>query len=424
MFNLTTIKVAKNTIYQLIGKLVSMSITVLITVLVTRNYGPEGYGRFSLMQSFPALFFIIVDFGLNAISVREAAKDETKIYSYFVNVLILRLALAAFFMSILGVLLHFFPYDPGLIFGIRLSLFLIFTQALYSTTNIIFQYKLRYDLSALGMSGGYLFILGTALYLVSRSSAVVWINFTYVLGGILTFLINFYLIHRLDIDKSFEFDFELIKELFYASLPLGIMFVFSQMNFKEDALLISILRVPEWLNMTKTEAVGVYSLPYKVFEVSLVIPTFFMNAVYPILVRHMQCGKDRLKGTFSKSILFLFGGGIVVGMLGIVFAPWIIEFLGGSDFAQSVSVLRILVGGVFIFYLTQPFSWLIITLGKQKYLPYIYFFSVILNLTFNLIFIPRYSFYAAAGITVISEFFILLLLFVFARKAWREKYAL
>ena len=423
MFNITTTEIAKNTVYQLIGKLITMSVTVLLTLLITRNYGAGGYGEFSLMQSFPALFFIIVDFGLNAISIREVSKEERNVFDYFINVLFFRVLFSVLFIVLLSIVIQFFPYSASLKFGIRLSLLLILTQSLYASTNIIFQYKLRYDLSAIGLISGYVLVLLLSFVLVMRNASIVWVNFTYVFGGLVTFIVNFVLITRLGIKRNFKIDIGLIKSLLLEALPLGVMFVFSQVNFKEDALLLSILKIPDWVKLTSAQVVGVYSLPYKVFEVTLVLPTFFMNATFPVLMRHMRQGEAELKDTFKKIALFLLAVGILVGVLGISFAPQIINLLGGENFSRSISVLRILIGGVFIFYLTQPLSWLIIALGKQIYLPYIYFFSVLLNLTFNLIFIPKYSFYAAAFITVTSEFFILLLLSFFAVRAWRQKYA-
>ena len=59
-------KIASNTLYQMIGKLVTMAVTIAVTVIVTRLYDREGYGLFNIMQVFPALFFVIVDFGFNA----------------------------------------------------------------------------------------------------------------------------------------------------------------------------------------------------------------------------------------------------------------------------------------------------------------------------------------------------------------------
>ncbi len=274
MFNITTTEIAKNTVYQLIGKLITMSVTVLLTLLITRNYGAGGYGEFSLMQSFPALFFIIVDFGLNAISIREVSKEERNVFDYFINVLFFRVLFSVLFIVLLSIVIQFFPYSASLKFGIRLSLLLILTQSLYASTNIIFQYKLRYDLSAIGLISGYVLVLLLSFFLVMRNASVVWVNFTYVLGGLVTFIVNFVLITRLGIKRNFKIDVGLIKSLLLEALPLGVMFVFSQVNFKEDALLLSILKIPDWVKLTSAQVVGVYSLPYKVFEVTLVLPTF------------------------------------------------------------------------------------------------------------------------------------------------------
>ena len=130
-----------------------------------------------------------------------------------------------------------------------------------------------------------------------------------------------------------------------------------------------------------------------------------------------------MKKTFTRIIYFLIGSGIFVGFLGIVFSSLSMKILGGKEFSQSVGVLKILSAGLFIFYLTSPISWLIVTLGYQKYLPWIYLVSFSFNLVFNFIFIPKYSFYAASWITVVSEFIVLLLLSVFAVKCWKLKYA-
>jgi len=91
-----------------------------------------------------------------------------------------------------------------------------------------------------------------------------------------------------------------------------------------------------------------------------------------------------------------------------------IKYLGGSDFVQSILVLRILMIGLFIYYLTQPVAWLIVTLGKQKYLPVIYLISAVFNLIMNYVFIQKFSFYASAVITHLSEFIILILLIITA----------
>lgn len=425
-FNLksnTATKIASNTVYQIIGKLISMSITMLAVVIITRSYGREGYGAFSLMQSWPALFFVIVDFGINAIAARDIAEDWSKAGKYLGNILIIRLLFSLFLILVISLSISFFPYTPDLRNGIRLGLFLLITQSLFSTTNIFFQVKLRYDYSNIAYVGGYILILILVLISSYFRLPVLWANFSYVLGGMLTFILSMSYLDKMGIKPDFSIDKRIWKYLILSALPIGIMFLFSQMSFKEDALMLSFLNLPKSYGLNNTESVAVYALPYKVFEVMLVLPTFFMNSVYPVLVGHMVEGEQKLKKTFARVMYFLTGSGLIIGLLGYIFSSFSMKILGGEEFTQSVGVLNILSGGLFIFYLTSPISWLIVTLGYQKYLPWIYFISFSFNLIMNFIFIPKYSFYGASWITVLSEFIVLILLIVFARKSWRLKYA-
>ena len=419
----TTKKIASNTIYQIVGKVISMGITIFATVLITRYYGRELYGEYSLMQTWPALFFVIVDFGINAIATREISKDGSLAEKYFGNIIKIRTAFSLFLMLVLGVVVLFFPYSAHLKFGIILSLLLILTQALYATTNIIFQVKLRYDLSTIGYLLGYFVILALIFVCSIFKADIIFVSMAYVAGGIVVYLANLHFVNKLGIHPDYKLDKDVVKYLLATSLPLGIMFVFSQVNFKADSIMLSVLHVPTRYGLSNTESVALYALPYKVFEVSLVIPTFFMNSVYPVLVRHMTEGKERLRHTFMRSFGFLAIFGIFSGVVGAALAPLLIKYLGGSEFTQSILVLQMLLLGIVLYFLTQPLSWLIVTLGRQKYLPYIYLISAIFNVSANAFFIPRYSIYASALITHASELLILIMLVFAAIKSWKEKYA-
>ncbi len=419
----TATKIASNTIYQIIGKFISMSITMIAVMIVTRAYGREGYGSFSLMQTFPALFFVIVDFGINAIAARELSKDWSKANKYLGNIILIRLLFSLILVLLINFSLSFFPYSLSLKSGIRLGLFLLFTQSLFTTANIFFQVKLKYDYSTISYTVGYILILALVLTLSYFKIDVKWVNFSYVVGGVVTFLMCLMFINKLGVKPDFTLDKDLWKYLISSALPLGIMFLFSQVSFKQDSLMVSAMKLPSSYGLNNTESVAVYALAYKIFEVFLVIPTFFMNSAYPVLVRHMVEGKDKLQDTFSKVIKFLLLSGILIGILGVITSPFAIKFLGGENFNQSVLALKILASGLVIFYLTQPISWLIVTLGYQGRLPFIYFLSAVFNIVTNLIFIPKYSFYAAAVTTILTEFVILILLIFTALRSWRDKYA-
>ena len=79
--------IASNTLFQLVSKVITMTITFGLTFLISRDYGSYGYGLFTIFQSFPAVFYIISDFGLNAIGAREVSKNFKEINKIFNNIL-------------------------------------------------------------------------------------------------------------------------------------------------------------------------------------------------------------------------------------------------------------------------------------------------------------------------------------------------
>ncbi len=416
-------KIFTNTFYQMLGKLFTMLVTIATTVIIAKTYGRESYGYFNLMQAWPALVFIIVDFGFNAIATREISRDQSKAGAYLSTILVLR-----FWMSLVAIitmtgLLQLMPYSQELRNGVRLNLFLILTQALYATTNVIFQPKLRYDLATIGNALGYVYIFIAVVVMSSLRFPVAVLSANYIIGGVITVIFNLWAINKLGVPVKFVLDKVIAKDLFVKSLPLGLMFIFSQINFKIDSIFISAFKLPQNIPLTNAASVAVYGLAYKIFEVSLAVPTYFMNSIYPVFVIREAQEKAAFAQTFKKTLLMLGSLGVVLGILGVLFSPLAIRLLGGPEFSLSVVVLQVLLGGIFLYFLTQPIAWLLVTLDRQRYLPYVYFISAAFNITANLIFIPKYSFYASMLITHASEFLILLMLIFFAKKAWKEKYA-
>lgn len=414
-----------NTFYQLAGKLISMSITMLVTLLIARLYGRTGYGYFNLMQSIPALFFIISDFGFNAIAAKRLSGNWEEASKLFWNILVLRLIISVFLILFTILVISFyFPYPADLKLGIYMSLLLIITHSLYASGNLIFQLKLKYSYSAIGYVLGSLLVLITTLILISQNASILWINFTYVLGGIFTFVVSLHFLKKLGISltSGFKLDTKLWKDLTLLSAPIGLTFIFSQVHFRADSILLSRLSLPN-IGYDNVETVAIYGLAYKIFEVCLVIPTFFMNAAYPLFLSKLQIGREVFIKFFYKTLLLLTMSGLVITVLGYYFAPFMINVLGGESFTDSVLVLRVLFVGIIVFFISAPFSWFIVNLGKQKVLPFIYLTAAIFNIVGNIYLIPRYSFMASAYLTWVSELIIFVLLILVSIHLWRTSNA-
>lgn len=412
-----------NTFFQLVAKFVTMIITLGATYLITRIYSKSGYGDFNLMQNFPAIFFVIVDFGLNAIATKEVTARPENTQKWFSNIFWFRTFFAALLVLMLWVSLYFFPYSDELRLGIQWGLLIIITQSFTNSFSVIYQSRLRYNLASIGsIIGGFVTLVFIAFFAYYRFP-IGFVNFSYILGGVGVLLFNLTRLKKLNISLETQIDVSFIKSIFIKSLPLGLMFVFSQINFKADSILLSILNVPDYLTMSNSEVVASYGLPYKIFEVLLVVPTFYMNSLYPLLVLKLQENSTAFIGFFIKNLASLFGLGIVVGIVGYFGSGTLIDLLGGLEFKESIVVGQILFTFIFVFFVTQPLAWLLVLLDREKLLPLIYLVSAVFNVSANYFFIPKHSFYASATITVLSESLILVLLLIAVISAWRKKYA-
>lgn len=415
-----------NTASQILAKVFSVIITGLVVVLISRNYGKQGYGEFALMQNIPALFFILSDFGLNATALKKLGKNQDVNFSkdLYETIIALRIVISIALVIILNFIVYFFPYSQFLKTGIFMSSFWVITHALFSSTNIVFQHKQRYDLASLGVIMASLFTLISVVGVIKMGLDVRFVSFVYVITSLANFLFNLILANKIGIKTKINIrrlkEKYLISQLLKASFPIGLTFIFSQINFKVDSLLISVMKLPTQLNLDNISSVAIYGLGYKVFEVSLSLPTFIMNSTYPIYINKASQNKHNFKEFFKKSVFYILVVGVIYSLLLFILSPYIISIFGGAQFAKSNQVLKILSLGLPVFFLTQPFSYFLVTLEKQKYLPIIYFIGAFFNISANLIFIPKYGFFASAYITWISEALILTLLFFACLKEWKN----
>ncbi len=417
--------IAYNTLAQLLSKVVSMGLTLITVVLVTRALGKEGYGQFSIMQTLPALFFILSDFGLNATALKKIRNDGANAQSLYQAVITIRPILALVLVALLNIVVIFLPYSEFLKSGIFMSSFWILTQSLFSGTNLLFQYKQRYDLASIGYVLGSLITTLLVIASIRVGLDVRFLSFSYVLGGLATFIANSVILDKLGYATKLNLgifsDKKTLRALLSGSIPLGLMFVFSQINFKADSVLLSLLNLPANLGLSNIDAVAIYALPYKVFEVSLAVPTFIMNAVYPVFVSQFQHSQQKLNAILIKTVKTTGLLGLLGSATLIVLAPATVNVLGGSQFVQSVRVLQILGVGSFLFYITQPLAYYLVTVEKQAVLPTVYIVGAVFNVSANALLIPVYGFYASAFITWLSEALILAMLAFFVAKSWRNE---
>lgn len=382
-----------NTLVQVLGKGVTILLSLVTTGILTRKLGADVYGSYMLITSVWLLWDATADFGSKVIGVREAANNEgEKRKNIYIQVAWFRL-MASLLMFVVGIIFILsWSGFKGMEWEALLGLVMIGFTAMAGSLEIIFQTEMRMEVKVwmdilfpllfvvwLWISGGEINLMGVfGVYLITRIISLV------VGLGLVSRIIG-----KIKIIKP---DWTFAKRFLKETWPMGVyMILFSGYDRAVDSILIR--------QLIGVRDLAFYGLAYKIYG-NLVQPAYFLiNSVFPMLSNKEN---DRRK-LFKQTGLLMFLGAIVVFGMVYFLAPWIINVLSGSEFGKSAEVLRILLVAMIFAYAGHLVGFTLIAKGKQKAVLIVGIISLLVNVIGNLILIPSWGINGAAWITALTE---------------------
>lgn len=411
------LNIGLNTFYQVLARVITAVVGFVAIRFITGSLGVEGFGDYQIVITYVTLYWIVTDFGLNAIAVREMAAKEEELAENFSALITLRGMLGLILLGLSGVVLLFLPYPPHVKYAILIGSTTIFFQSLLGSANGLFQVKLRYDKQLISNAIGSAVSLGLVILTAQYGWGLFGFVIAFAAASMVMALVNVLLAYQW-VQVGLSRDRARLVYLFRETLPFGTALLFSLATSKVGALLLSTMPLAQ---MENNVAVGMFNLAYKVFELGLIVPVFFMNPVYPVLVRHLQESREKFKKSVFKALGVLLLGALAVIVVVYPLAPWIVSVLADSpDFSDSVQILRVLVLWSPLFFTTALLMWILVTLKRQKELIIVYTTAFCFNLLLNWMFLPTHHYWAAAYITGATESVILILLTFFVLLSWRK----
>ncbi len=398
-------KIALNTIVQIIGRGVVIGFTIFTTALLTRNLGVAGYGDYVFITAFIMFFHSVADWGTGIISVREASRDKDLAEKIYGNSLVLRLMIAIASLLLINLAIFFLPQFSRLILPSVIASTLLLFWSIRTSCQIVFQSKLRFDQHVLVevFSSGLFVLFLVWLLRFSSDLSLIFLGLSF--SGFLATILALILARRLT-NFVFQLDKKLIRRIFFEALPTGaLLLVFSVYNRIDIFILQSI---------KGAEPVGIYGLAYKVHDNLVLGAAFLANSFFPVISKYgkiseLKKGFKPMREIYQKLFDVLLIAGIAIIAFIFIAAPLIIQIIGGHEFQTSILVLRILVFGTFIAYFNHLTGYSLIALGKQKISLLVAILALFWNIGLNLLLIPRFSYLAAAGVTIATEGLVLIL---------------
>lgn len=397
-------KIAHNSIAQFIGKVFSIVLGLFTVALITRYLGKNGFGQYTTIMTFLQFFAIFVDMGLTLTAAQMISLpgcDEKKIMG---NIFSLRIISGIVFLSLAPITALFFPYPDIIKIGIALAAISFFFTSIFQVILAVFQKHLSTYKAAIADTFCRLLLLVFTIIAIKLNQGLYGIIIAIILSNLCQVII-YLLLAKKYVNIKWQIDFSVWQKIWETTWPIFITIVFNLIYFKADTLFLSIFK--------SFSEVGIYGAAYKVLEVVITIPFIICGLVLPLLTKFWaNKDKENFHSIIQQgfNILIILSIPMIIGT--IILAKPLMIAVSGPEFAASGFVLQILIFATAIIFINSIFSHAIISINKQKAIIPAYLLTAIFSIFAYIIFIPKYSYYAAAIITVITELMISLIIFI------------
>ncbi len=429
----TVQRLAKNSVMPIIMNLFNKGIDFAFAFIMLRVLGPEDAGIYYYAIVVFGWFDILTNFGLNTFLTREVARHRDQAGRYLLNTSAMRLGLAALsvpmligFLALRQATVPDSPLDVTAVAAIGLlylgllpnslstglsALFYAFEKAEYpaAIATVGTMSKATLGLAALLMGWGVVGLAGVSIItntlilaiMLWAARPLIWPKNTAREA-----------IRPLAAARSL--DRGLLRHMVGESWPLMINHLLATIFYKIDVILMEAIN--------SVTVVGWYSTAYKWLDALQVIPAFLSAALLPVMSRQAQEDPPALVRSYSISVKLLLLTALPVAVATTFLAPTLILVLGGSEYLPDGGIaLQLMVWSIPIGWINSVTQYMLIALDRQRILTRAFIIAVVFNVAANLIFLPAYSYRAAAIITILSEALLLVLFLRVLRNTLQDR---
>ncbi len=400
-------RITKNVGVLFISQMFSYVFGFFTLAYSARYLGVDGFGTLSLAIAFTGIFSVVMDLGLNTLTIREVARDKSLQKEFVSNITLIKILLSIITFILIFVIANIIGYNQEILNVI----YLIAIYTIFSTFSLlfyaIFQANEQMEYRSLGVILASFLLLSGVLLAIHYKFDIIQFSYIYAIVGILTLAYSIFIfVWKFSLPKP-HFNktlwFNLIKE----SWPFAVTGISLTIYKWIDTLILS--------SIQGTDAVGLYSASFNLISVLLFIPIVFNHALFPLMSRYYNSSKELLNITFGKLLKIMLLIALPLGVGTVLIANKVIVFIYGDAFIGSIIALQILIWSTVLIFARSPFERLLESSNRQLVLTKIFIISVIFNIFFNLILIPKYSYIGASIVNVSTDLLVLCIIMFITR---------
>jgi O-antigen/teichoic acid export membrane protein len=385
---------------QVIRRLFRMA----ILFLAARMLGVESFGSYAVLLTIVEMVAIISGYGYMDFLTREVAQHPETAWPLGKKVTGLRLAYIVPSIGLALLVLFVLRFPSSLILNAALLAVTLIPRAAGESAQGLLKGLRRFGALAWIESAQGSMVLTTAPVLILQGLGIKGVIVAEIVGAITGTIISVWTVapglnRRASDHRNF-------RELLRSTLAFNIYPFIATVYDRADVVLLSYL--------AGNFATGIYSLPYRAFATLSVIPYGVMGALLPVFSASKI--EHAARETCAGAMKFLFLMALLVVLLALTFASPVVLFFLGQSYAESILTIKILVWASIPAFLNYALNTLLLAAHKEKVFLWTVTICTVFNITANLLLIPRFSFVAAAVVTVLTEILLLFQNFYLIRK--------
>ncbi len=386
--------IVSNVVVQLIARVITLCVSVVTVSLTARTLDPNGYGVWSGVSSFVALFSVLTDLGFTTAAMQRMSAEPERESEWLGALAGARTALSLVATVACVICIPLFLTNQGDSYATALILATTILSTGAATLMAVFQSRLRSGL-ALSFTVLQSFVwLGAVTFLAIVHASVVGFAIAYTLLIALTSLCQLLATRRLA-HIAWRAGRRLWGPLTRVAIPLGIAGVFITVYYQLDSVLL--------LQISGQHEAGIYGAAYGFLSPLGFLPTAVMVSFFPVLsaVHLSDPARVRRLVQICADMMGVISLPILAGTIAL--SDQIVHLLYGADFHRAGGVLPILMIA-FVSICFGSLAGFLAPIVKLQWRLALYSgVGAALNVALNLALIPSYGAFGSAWATVATE---------------------
>ena len=377
-------------------KIIQSILGLVVNMLSARYLGPSNYGLISYAASITAFVLPIVQLGFRSTLVNEIVETPEKEgeilgTALFFNVL----SSFACMVGVCGFVYVANPNEPVTFFVCALYCISLFMQAL-EMVSYWFQAKMISQYTSLTGLVAYVVATAYKICLLVAQKNIYWFAVSYALDYFIIAVILFCFYHKLNKQRLLV-SFKRFRAMFSKSKYFIVSSMMVTIFAQTDKIMLK--------GMLSERVVGIYSAAITCAGLTSFVFSAIIDSFRPTIFEHKKTSQEAYKKNIISCYSVVIYLSLAQSLVCSVFSNWIILFLYGAEYAESASVLALVVWYTTFSYLGPIRNIWMLAENKQKYLWIINFSGAVANVALNAILIPYMGVMGAALASLITQVF-------------------